>query len=102
VTKPEKGMLFACLCADIERQFEFVQQTWINSPNFHGLSNEPDPIVGTRSSNSRFTIPTPAGPVKLEQPDGGSMNQFVTVRGGGYFFLPSRSALLYLATTLRQ
>jgi len=33
-----------------------------------------------------FTIPTPSGPVRLH-----NMENFVTVRGGGYFFLPSRS-----------
>jgi len=27
----ERGLHFICLNADIERQFEFVQQTWINS-----------------------------------------------------------------------
>src|SRR5439155_21183917 len=26
----EKGLLFLCICADLERQYEFVQQTWIN------------------------------------------------------------------------
>lgn len=100
--EPEKGLLFACLCTDIERQFEFVQQTWINAPDFHGLSNEPDPIVGARSPRNRFTIPTAAGPVRLQHPVGGGMKPFVTVRGGGYFFLPSRSALLYLASALRH
>ena len=100
--EPERGMLFACLCSDIERQFEFVQQTWINAPDFHGLTDEPDPIVGARNASHSFTIPTPAGPINLKQPNGGSMNRFATVRGGGYFFLPSRSALLFLATTLRQ
>jgi cytochrome P450/deferrochelatase/peroxidase EfeB len=99
--QPEKGMLFACLCSDIERQFEFVQQTWINAPDFHGLTDEPDPIVGARNAKSSFTIPTPAGSVNLKQPKGGGMKRFVTVRGGGYFFLPSRSALLFLATSLR-
>ncbi|MCC2688914.1 MAG: cytochrome, partial [Rhizobiaceae bacterium] len=27
--KPEKGLLFMCLNADIERQYEFMQQTWV-------------------------------------------------------------------------
>ena len=29
-----------CLNGDIERQFEFVQQTWVGGSSFHGLSNE--------------------------------------------------------------
>jgi cytochrome P450/deferrochelatase/peroxidase EfeB len=89
----EKGLMFVCLCGDIERQFEFVQQTWVGSPAFHGLTDEPDPVV-TQSDGASprvFTIPTTAGPLTLHD-----MGSFVTVRGGGYFFLPSRSALEYL------
>ncbi len=86
----ERGLLFVALCADIERQFEFVQQTWINAPGFHGLENEPDPLIAA-STTSAFTIPTPAGPVKLT-----TMDKFTEVKGGGYFFLPSRSALAFL------
>jgi Dyp-type peroxidase family len=95
----EKGIVFVALCTDIERQFEFVQQVWSNSPSFHGLSNEPDPISGADTPDHmtglpmprHFTIPTPAGSMKL-----GGMESFVKVRAGGYFFLPSRSALTYL------
>jgi deferrochelatase/peroxidase EfeB len=95
----EKGLLFVSLCADIERQFEFVQQVWTNSADFHGLANEPDPIIGSDVTDLRtgcpadrnFTIPTPAGPIKLR-----NMQSFVQVKAGGYFFLPSRSALTWL------
>lgn len=97
----EKGLLFVALCTDIERQFEFVQQVWSNSPSFHGLQNEPDPIFGSDAPDPItgkiaprcFSIPTPAGPMKLS-----GMENFVHVRAGGYFFLPSRSALTYLTT----
>lgn len=91
-TPAEQGLLFACLCTDLERQFEFVQQTWINSPSFHGLNAEADPLLRGHKTKA-FTIPTPAGAVRLN-----SLERFVTVRGGGYYFLPSRSALAYLAT----
>jgi Dyp-type peroxidase family len=92
----EKGLLFVAICADLERQFEFVQQTWANSPSFHGLTGEPDPIIGSgKTMDSKqpacFTIPTPAGSIKLT-----GMQNFVTTRAGGYFFLPSRSALTFL------
>ena len=95
----EKGLLFVSLCADLERQFEFVQQVWSNSLNFHGLANEPDPIFGTDSPDPAtgcpaarsFTIPTPAGPLKLT-----GMENFVQPMAGGYFFLPSRSALTWM------
>ncbi len=93
-----KGLLFICLNSDIERQFEFVQQTWIASPNFHGLAGEPDPLVSSapdaESSERRdFTIPTPSGPIAVRD-----IQSFVTVRNGGYFFLPGRTAILFLAT----
>ena len=98
--RDDKGLLFVALCADLERQFEFVQQTWLNSPTFHGLTDEPDPIVGAArglapsglaDKPASFTIPTPAGPVKLC-----GIEQFVGTRAGGYFFLPSRSAIAFL------
>ena len=88
----EKGLLFVSLCADIERQFEFVQQVWVNSPAFHGLSQEPDPIIGADAGAARcYTIPTAAGPLRLTD-----MQSFVQVQAGGYFFLPSRSALTWM------
>lgn len=96
----EKGLLFVSLCTDIERQFEFVQQFWANAPAFHGLDNEPDPFVGsdplcamTSEAKERvFTIPTPAGPLRIT-----GLNSFVQTMAGGYFFLPSRSALGWLS-----
>ncbi len=104
-TRPEtgeKGLLFASVCADIERQFEFVQQFWANAPAFHGLNAEPDPIAGndpldpdgTPIDARVFTIPTVAGPVRLD-----GLKSFVTTMAGGYFFLPSRSALGWLTET---
>jgi deferrochelatase/peroxidase EfeB len=85
------GLLFTCLNADIERQFEFVQQTWLLGPNFHGLPGETDPSIG--HGDRVFTIPTLQGPVRLK-----GLQDFVRVRGGAYFFMPSRSAIRYLTT----
>ena len=48
--KQERGLMFMVINANIERQFEFVQQTWINSPSFHGLYDERDPIFGSSSA----------------------------------------------------
>ncbi len=88
------GLLFMCLNSDLERQFEFVQQTWMLAPSFNGLRNEVDPIVGAKrpAAQATFTIPTPTGPIILK-----NLEKFVRVRGGGYFFLPSRRALHFLA-----
>ena len=91
--KDRQGLLFMCLNADIERQFEFVQKTWILNRNIHGLEDEVDPILGYGKRN--FTMPTASGPVVLEMDDD---DNFVTMKGGGYFFLPGRATLQFLAT----
>lgn len=87
----QKGILFMCLNADIERQFEFVQQTWVMNPSFQTLHGEQDPIVGHPSGGGVFTVPTPHGPLILQ-----GLQAFVTLQGGGYFFMPGRRALRYL------
>ena len=87
------GLLFMCLNTDFEGQFEFLQQTWVLGRDFQGLRNESDAIVGQhRDEGGKTTsIPTQLGPLRL--PD---MKEFVTVRGGGYFFMPGKAAVDFL------
>jgi Dyp-type peroxidase family len=90
--KFDQGIYFIALNADLRRQFEFVQQLWINNPTFNDLDIEKDPIVGDNASGGEFTV--------QERPfnkhyDG--LPRFVTVRGGGYFFVPGISAIRFLA-----
>ena len=88
-----RGLHFMCYNADIANQFEFVQQTWVNGPMFQGLHGEVDPLVGDPEPTSGlFTIP--GSPIRSRVH---GLPRFVHVRGGGYFFLPSRAALRYLA-----
>ena len=96
----EIGLRFVCLNANISRQFEFVQTAWINSMKFGGLTQEADPLLGNRQPivgcpvTSSFSLPQPSGAgLRLR-----NVPQFVSVRGGAYFFLPSLSALRYLAS----
>ena len=42
----QRGLQFLCFNANIDRQFEFIQQHWCNNPHFAGLDNSRDPIVG--------------------------------------------------------
>jgi Dyp-type peroxidase family len=88
------GLLFMCVNTDIEGQFEFLQQTWVLGRSFHGLEDEFDHVVGQCQSQRRefMSIPTRYGPLRLRR-----MKDFVTMRGGGYFFMPSRAALDFLS-----
>jgi len=104
VAEKPRGIHFICLNANISRQFEFQQNAWLASTKFSGLTGESDPLVGTRQ-------PIPGCPVTGNftlQSDGGlrrritGMPQFVTLRGGAYFFLPGLCALRYLADLGRE
>ncbi|MGH2950211.1 MAG: Dyp-type peroxidase [Solirubrobacteraceae bacterium] len=86
----ERGLHFICLVANISRQFEFVQHSWLNDPQFNGLYDHPDPLLGPGGG----TFAIQAEPVR-ERYTG--LPRFVTVRGGAYFFLPGVRALRSLA-----
>lgn len=88
----EHGLCFLALNADIQRQFEFIQQTWLNSPKFGGLYDNKDPLVGDNDGTGHMTIPC----LPVRQHVNG-LPRFVRVRGGGYFFLPGLNALKLLA-----
>ncbi len=97
--EPERGLHFACLNANILRQFEFLQNAWHMNTKFSGLTDESDPLLGNRVAipgcpvTSNFTMPDGNGvPRRIS-----GLPQFVTVRGGAYFFLPSLRALRYFA-----
>lgn len=85
----ERGLMFVSLNANIERQFEFIQHSWINNQKFAGLYDEQDPLIGVTDT---FTIQNKPF---FQQVQG--IKQFVTTVGGAYFFLPSLPALTELA-----
>lgn len=90
----ERGLQFVALNANLSRQFEFVQHSWLESPKFAGLYEDVDPVTGTRRSGaSTFTVPK--SPFRTRHLD---VPSFVKTRGGAYFFLPGLRALKYLAT----
>jgi len=96
----ETGLQFVCLCADLARQFEFVQGAWIAGSKFAALPHEADPLLGNRLSapdepgTARFTMPRAGCPSRVV--DG--LPPFIEVVGGAYFFLPGLRALRWLAT----
>lgn len=113
--QPVKGLLFMALCTDIERQFEFVQHTWINASSFHGLTQEADPLLGNplaedgkflphkasppqaTETPTLFSIPTEIGTIRVK-----GLQSHVSMQGGGYFFVPSRAAIMFLIHRLKH
>lgn len=93
-----RGIHFACIGANIGRQFEFVQNAWLMSTTFNGLTDESDPLLGNRAAvgdrpvTGYFSIPRDDKAARRLS----GMPQFITVRGGGYFFMPSLRALRYI------
>lgn len=94
-----RGLHFICLAGHLHRQFEFMQNAWVKSPNFAALTADADPLVGARcpapdpNRNDEFTCP--ADPVRRKYK---AMPKFTTLLGGGYFFLPGLAALRYIAS----
>lgn len=94
----EVGLLFMSFQANISMQFEFLQHTWSNYPNFRNFYNDPDPIIGTMDEpyagyEQNFTIQ--AEPLNKTVK---GLKPFVTTRGGGYFFFPGIMAIRYIAS----
>ncbi|HEY6881850.1 MAG TPA: peroxidase, partial [Polyangiales bacterium] len=89
-----RGLYFVAYNASIERQFEFVQQRWVNAPTGTGLDDDFDPLLCRRSAS--MVIPA-AGEGGLPRVIDG-LRGFVDFLGGGYFFVPGLSALRTLAT----
>lgn len=95
----KSGIYFIALNANIARQFEFIQTAWIMNAKFDGMSGETDPLVGNRAAcpvgnaTDAFVLPQPNGPNRRIA----GLPQFITLRGGAYFFLPSIRALRFFA-----
>lgn len=107
----EHGVLMLVVCADLFRQFEFVQQQWMNYGLDARAGSDACPIVGNHSQGAdtpddearkrngpkaKFIVPAdPAGgrpPFIVE-----GLPQMVETRGGEYFFAPSLTAIRMIA-----
>lgn len=84
------GLLFMCYVADIAGQFEFVQQTWVNNPDFSRPGTGPDPLIGQPVNTFAYNWPTGYGASTTKAAPFGD---FITMRGGEYFFAPCLSML---------
>jgi deferrochelatase/peroxidase EfeB len=95
----ERGLLGYFINASIENQYEFVLKQWVNDAEFVGAvrlnPKSKDVIVGTNdSAESIFEIPQPGGapPLKIT-----GFSSFVTTQAVAYCFLPSVTALRFIA-----
>ena len=90
------GLLFMSYQKSIENQFEFIQQTWVNDPGFPtGKNTAVDPIIGQLpvDDHKRSYIFAKEYGGTVLNPKPGKFHQFVTMKGGEYFFAPSISFL---------
>jgi Dyp-type peroxidase family len=87
-----RGAIFLFMSAKAMATIEFLQQEWINDGNFIGVGNERDPIIGRQEEGATFTIPKQ--PVRRRVR---GIETFNVLKGGEYFFVPSMSALKWLA-----
>jgi Dyp-type peroxidase family len=85
----DRGLIFLCYQASIERQFEFIQRRWANRDDFPEPGDGQDPIIAQESPWRSFRI---AGHDPIT-----GIAQWVTTTGGEYFFSPSIRALCDLA-----
>jgi Dyp-type peroxidase family len=93
----EHGIVFMALGASLFRQFEFVQQQWISYGNDARLGSDKDLLVGCHSGGGdKFVVQGAADAGNAPFICGG-LPDFVEMRGGDYFFLPSLTALRLIA-----
>ena len=94
----ERGMLFYFINSNIENQFEFVLNRWVKDSEFAGAvrldPTTKDPLLGTRPDEGMFVIPQADGspPLKVT-----GLSTFVTTKAAAYMFLPSVTAIRFIA-----
>ena len=91
----EYGAIIMIANASIRRQFEFVQQQWVNYANDFKHGSDKDVLLGNHDADGpggRFVVQAEPGsrtpPHILKD-----IPRFVETRGGDYFFIPGMTAL---------
>lgn len=87
----DHGIIFLAICSSLFRQFEFVQQQWMQYGLDFNAGSDTCPIVGNHDPEAKLVIaadPAVGRPFICDR-----MPQLVEPRGGDYFFIPSMTAL---------
>ena len=92
-------MLFHFINSNIENQYEFVLRRWVNDSEFAGAvrldPRSKDPLIGTQDpAESIFVIPQADGGPPIEVT---GLSSFVTTKAAAYVFLPSITAIGFIA-----
>jgi Dyp-type peroxidase family len=89
----ERGLVFVCFNADLERQFETIQ-AWCNDGDPFGLGDDRDYLLGDTGGSGKMTVPVRDSHPRFidAQPD------IVLTRGAEYLFAPGITALHRLAS----
>ena len=95
----ERGMLFHFINANIENQYEFVMRRWVNDSEFAGAvrlhPKSKDPLNGNQDpAENIFVIPQAGGVPPIEVT---GLSSFVTTKAAAYVFLPSITAIKFMA-----
>jgi deferrochelatase/peroxidase EfeB len=92
----ERGLAGFFINASIENQYEFIVRRWMNRGGFAaGLPHScKDPLGDNDGNSGHFQIPrADKPPLEIR-----GFGRFVEARGGAYCFLPSITALRYIAS----
>jgi deferrochelatase/peroxidase EfeB len=92
----ERGLLGLFIGVSIKDQFEFLMSEWINGSAFApGIYGTTDPLLGNSpEGQNKFVIPREnAAPVVVSP-----FPRLVTTRGSAYTFLPSVTAIKFIAS----
>ncbi len=88
---PERGLLFVCFQASIARQFELVQADWLTDGDAFGLGGHRDTLMCPGAPDGLMRVNDAGKPLLTGH------SRTVTLRGGGYFVVPSLAALAAIA-----
>jgi Dyp-type peroxidase family len=90
----QRGLLFQCVQASLEAQFEFLTARWVNDPSRPKMPGGHDMLIGQNGQvgEGRVRRCTLFGK-DLQQAEVETDKEWVIATGGGYFFVPSISAL---------